>query len=408
MSPGRNGRGGQALLLRDGTEYHEQRYRQMIFKGWLRSPGETHKGLPVVLDIEETGVTVSTGDRELGWWAPNDVALERGEGTHFLFQVDGEHWFFEPSDAMRLLFEGIPLLNDAQFDGRGASKRNLRGRQRDNGRPAAAPQSERHDEPAIPSGGVSVIPSVVWGLMTAALLFFGVLVGVLVGRFRADGRNLLTGVMVFSALLIGFVWGRMLWTRASRRRVTRPAPVGSMPKPRSTLGELPKSRLDRLTGGNPSSHGPAVDDQGSSLLPAIVARNGRSSGRDGSLPRDRGLKIRGDETLIGMLGNGGRGADKVLKQPIRSDVPAPDLDKPDDLQAIKGIGPVSEKTLKSLGYTTYEDVALLTTEQIEELQRHLGNFKNRIYTDGWCLSAARLHRQKYGAFPARKLEADRS
>ena len=86
----------------------------MRFKGWLRSPGEAHRGLPVTLDIDETGITVSASGQVLGSWAPYSVALERGDGATFLLQVDGEDWFFEPDDVMRLLFEGLPTLARAQ------------------------------------------------------------------------------------------------------------------------------------------------------------------------------------------------------------------------------------------------------------------------------------------------------
>ncbi len=368
----------------------------MRFKGWLRSPGEAHQGLPVAVDVEDTGVTVSTGDRQLGWWAPNDVELERGEGTSFLLRVDDEQWFFEPTDPMRLLFEGLPLLALGKVQSAGVSDREL-ARARRIGDVAAGPERVAAD-PKPPRA--SAVPSVVWGLLTATLLFGGVLIGVLVGRFRADGPNFVTGVTMFGTLVVGFYWGRLLWQRASQRRV--PTSAGTEPVTGPPVGALPRSATAAAGSDSP----PTVSVDEPSPEPVAHANGADPAEVAGSQPprTDSRLRVRGDRGLIGLvLGDGFEV--QVEDRPPPPEEPPVDPNTPDDLQAIKGIGPKTEQILIDLGHTTYEDVALLLPEQIEEIQEHLGNFKNRIYSDGWCLSAARLYRQKYGAFPARKLEA---
>lgn len=96
--------------------------------------------------------------------------------------------------------------------------------------------------------------------------------------------------------------------------------------------------------------------------------------------------------------------------PIREDRPAESPNRPqplgdneqhpdDDLKLIRGIGPKIEGTLKSIGITSYRQIALLTDRDIDALGDRLGHFRDRIRRDNWMASAAELHRKKYGADP---------
>lgn len=62
-------------------------------------------------------------------------------------------------------------------------------------------------------------------------------------------------------------------------------------------------------------------------------------------------------------------------------------DVDDDLQSIYGIGPVAAKTLKSLGVTSFEQIARFTRKDIEYIADVLGIFPGRIETDDWVGSA---------------------
>lgn len=62
----------------------------------------------------------------------------------------------------------------------------------------------------------------------------------------------------------------------------------------------------------------------------------------------------------------------------------------DDLKQISGIGPGLEKKLKDAGYTTFEQIAKLTDEQIDELEKTVIRFSGRIKRDDWMGQARKL------------------
>ena len=69
----------------------------------------------------------------------------------------------------------------------------------------------------------------------------------------------------------------------------------------------------------------------------------------------------------------------------------------DDLTRVHGIGPKIEQLLKSMGITSYRQVARLTADDIEILNERLGRFRDRMRRDDWMSSAADLHREVHGS-----------
>ncbi len=67
----------------------------------------------------------------------------------------------------------------------------------------------------------------------------------------------------------------------------------------------------------------------------------------------------------------------------------------DDLKKIHGIGPKIEKLLKSMGITSFLQVANFTPEDIETVTLALDAFPGRIERDDWVGSADELYREKY-------------
>ena len=65
--------------------------------------------------------------------------------------------------------------------------------------------------------------------------------------------------------------------------------------------------------------------------------------------------------------------------------------EPDDLKKIKGVGPVLERLLNSVGVTTWAQVAKLTDDEIAALEDEL-SFKGRISRDNWLEQAEVLAR----------------
>lgn len=83
-------------------------------------------------------------------------------------------------------------------------------------------------------------------------------------------------------------------------------------------------------------------------------------------------------------------------------VPAPIL--PDNLELLKGVGPKLNSLLKSLGVTSFEQVANWSAADVTEIDSKLGTFAGRISRDNWIDQAKLLadgdiagFEKKYGA-----------
>ena len=70
--------------------------------------------------------------------------------------------------------------------------------------------------------------------------------------------------------------------------------------------------------------------------------------------------------------------------------PPPDSGRTeDDLTRIRGIGAVITARLRSLGYTSYEQIASLSDSDIEKINEAL-NFKGRIEREQWIQQAQEI------------------
>lgn len=69
----------------------------------------------------------------------------------------------------------------------------------------------------------------------------------------------------------------------------------------------------------------------------------------------------------------------------------------DDLKLINGVGPVFERTLNAMGYTTYTHVAGWTRDDIRDVAAEIDLFPDRIINDQWVEQAAAL--MKNGPVP---------
>lgn len=63
---------------------------------------------------------------------------------------------------------------------------------------------------------------------------------------------------------------------------------------------------------------------------------------------------------------------------------------PDDLKRIKGIGPVIEALLHSIGIDAFQQVAALSQGELQRVGDLLGSFRGRIQRDRWVEQAAEL------------------
>ena len=72
----------------------------------------------------------------------------------------------------------------------------------------------------------------------------------------------------------------------------------------------------------------------------------------------------------------------------------------DNLKRVKGIGPVIEKTLNSLGIFTFNQVGNLTDNNVKWLENHI-SFPGRIYREEWVKQAKLLAEGKPTDFSRR-------
>lgn len=79
--------------------------------------------------------------------------------------------------------------------------------------------------------------------------------------------------------------------------------------------------------------------------------------------------------------------------PVRDSWKPEPLDEPDgpvdNLQRIKGVGPVIEKTLNNLGIYHFRQIADFTDENIKWVDNYI-SFPGRIQREQWVAQAARL------------------
>lgn len=76
---------------------------------------------------------------------------------------------------------------------------------------------------------------------------------------------------------------------------------------------------------------------------------------------------------------------------------APSKAERDNLQEIKGVGPVLEKMLHKTGIWYFRQVANLDKQGVIELDGRLPQFSGRIQRDKWVKQAKALHKSKYGS-----------
>jgi predicted flap endonuclease-1-like 5' DNA nuclease len=81
---------------------------------------------------------------------------------------------------------------------------------------------------------------------------------------------------------------------------------------------------------------------------------------------------------------------------------------PDDLLMIKGIGPKLNTLLVSLGVTRFDQIAAWGAAEIDKVDDHLGNFKNRITRDSWVEQAGLLAKGMIAEFETKfgKLDSE--
>lgn len=82
---------------------------------------------------------------------------------------------------------------------------------------------------------------------------------------------------------------------------------------------------------------------------------------------------------------------------LPASVPRAEAHEADDLKKISGVGPFLEGKLNAFNIYTFEQVAALAPDVIEELGETLGSFTDRITREDWVGQAIKLYAAKAGA-----------
>jgi predicted flap endonuclease-1-like 5' DNA nuclease len=91
---------------------------------------------------------------------------------------------------------------------------------------------------------------------------------------------------------------------------------------------------------------------------------------------------------------------QFLGADVHGELPGADS-APDDLQAMKGVGPKLAALLNSRGLTRFEEIATLSPGQIETLDADLGAFRGRLTRDRIVEQAQYLARGDLDGYKAR-------
>ena len=153
-----------------------------------------------------------------------------------------------------------------------------------------------------------------------------------------------------------------------------PAPAASAPAPAPATTTAPEP---------PAPSGPSEAERLAQARRRIDAKLAQLPA--GSSARARLVAERA--ALAGREAEGGAAAAVPVRAPVRLFTPPPE--EPDDIEQIRGIGPVLRERLNELGITTFKQIAALTPEDIERIDEVL-EFKGRIEREDWIGQARTL------------------
>ncbi len=125
-----------------------------------------------------------------------------------------------------------------------------------------------------------------------------------------------------------------------------------------------------------------------------------AASRDGSL-MDASLALEAGNSDVVALAGGDAPGSNSTRPPGLS---APREGGADDLQRIRGIGPVIERLMNDLGVYHFDQIAAFTPENIRWVDSYLV-FPGRIHREQWVLQAAGLAKEKAGAGSVRPSSA---
>ena len=135
----------------------------------------------------------------------------------------------------------------------------------------------------------------------------------------------------------------------------------------------------------PAEAPPAAPDQPLSEAERIAQAKRRIDAKLAQLPAGSSARRRLVAERAALEGSAAPAADGAVAAPEQK-LFTPPPEAPDDLERIRGIGPVLRQRLNKLGITTFAQIAAFTEADLARIDEVL-DFKGRIVREGWVEQA---------------------
>lgn len=125
------------------------------------------------------------------------------------------------------------------------------------------------------------------------------------------------------------------------------------------------------------------------LLAGDVSQDIKSAADDDTAPEPEASQLVAAEPMVVKT-------NKKVEKPASKNTEKPKI--PDNLELLKGVGPKLNALLKSLGVTTFDQVANWSAADVKDVDSRLGSFAGRITRDNWVDQAKLLSKGDVAAF----------
>lgn len=380
--------------------------------------GDTSDEVDVLLDLGAGRVEMFVEDTSVGRW-PLGVFISAPDARGgFRLNVDGERWRVVPKDHPLFLADALPrlprfsrarLVN--RFPRAGRGWRTLR-----------EPEGKRR---------------IVWYAMAVAMSAGSFGIGALVGRYRVDGSNLATWLLIGTLAAIAVVVARVIVRESARQgqleiatreasleyeapAVSRLLATLDFVDPTARRAPPPKPAEDSpllawarsITSGQPNGSEPPAPTELPEAPVEPTTVEPAFAGSDLTMADDHAtvaeFTVPGVDTPLPPpepTVAPPRPADAAPEaatpaQPAALRRPAPRVvvinvdGERDDLTTIHGIGPTYAAILEELGIHSFRELAAIDRSTLDVLRERMGKFAGRIERDRWIQRAAEAQRAK--------------
>jgi predicted flap endonuclease-1-like 5' DNA nuclease len=327
------------------------------------------KELPVALSVGEKEVIVVAGDRPLDRGPLARSEIRRAGTNEFLLLIEGRGWQIRVDNVAAFTRDVLPRFGQGRFNRLRAWRVSWFGLRN-------------------PSDGtLRVTP---WAVVTSLAWVVVLVMGIGIGRLDPGVARVLAGAAVAGVALLGLGWARL--TPRTQRKTSPAAlnlrPVAPEPVAHSAVNvgmagdvDLVREILgDRISGRQ-------------KFVPMATPSTARAAGSIPAPPTTNAVPVPAVEVETSGVAEAVSNPPQVGGSGLREP-------EPDDLTAIRGIGPRLAARLAKVGVVTFRQLAELGESEIVRLQAELGTFVHRMEKDRWQEQAREAHARKYGGDPS--------